>query len=319
MLTEIGKDLATAAELLRRGEVVAMPTETVYGLAANALNADAVLKIYAAKGRPAFNPLIVHVHAAAEFSRYAESVPDIVIRLAERFSPGPLTFVLKKKHVVPDETTGGGNTVALRVPAHPLALTLLRNLDFPLAAPSANPSGFISPVTANHVEQQLQGKIPYILDGGECEVGLESTVIAVDGGEVVVLRLGGIKVADLQKIAPRVKIAKDTSRRPASPGQLRSHYAPRTPLVLGELRNLLLQHRGKRLAILALADFLAQENIIAVEKLSATRNLDEAAHNLFAALHRLDAAGAELILAERMPEEGFGPAINDRLERASAD
>jgi L-threonylcarbamoyladenylate synthase len=317
MQTEIGKDIQKAGDLLRSGEVVAIPTETVYGLAANALDAHAVLKIYTAKGRPAFNPLIVHVKAATEFSRYAESVPDLVMRLAEQFSPGPLTFILKKKPIIPDETTGGGNSVGLRVPAHPFALELLRSLDFPLAAPSANPSGFISPVSASHVEAQLHGEIPYILDGGDSAVGIESTVISVEGDAVKVLRLGGIKIADLQKFTSSVTIATQASPDLISPGQLRSHYAPRTRLVLGNLLNLLLQHRGQKVATLTLADRPTQDNIIAAETLSATHDLDEAAHNLFAALHRLDAAGADVILAERMPETGFGPAINDRLERAS--
>jgi L-threonylcarbamoyladenylate synthase len=317
-MTEIGTDIERAAALLSRGELVAIPTETVYGLAANALSSEAVLKVYTAKGRPAFNPLIVHVASAAEFSRYAEEVPELVMQLASRFSPGPLTFVLRKKAIIPDETTGGGNSVALRVPAHPIALELLQRLEFPLAAPSANPSGFISPVTAVHVQAQLAGKIPYVLDGGPCSVGIESTVIAVENDIVTVLRLGGIKVSDLQAVAPVVKIASAQSVNPASPGQLRSHYAPRTRLVLGNLNDLLQEHRAKRVAVLALGDFPPHENIVANAILSPTRNLDEAARNLFAALHRLDAAGADLILAEPMPEEGFGPAINDRLERAAA-
>ncbi|AFM12408.1 L-threonylcarbamoyladenylate synthase [Turneriella parva] len=316
-MTELGTNVEKAAELLRRGELVAIPTETVYGLAANALSSDAVLKIYAAKGRPAFNPLIVHVRGAAEFSRYAEEVPELVMQLAAHFSPGPLTFVLKKKSNVPDETTGGGNSVALRVPAHPMALDLLHQLDFPLAAPSANPSGFISPVTAAHVADQLGGLIPYVLDGGACSVGLESTVVAVQGDTITVLRLGGVKISDLQLAAPQATVVTSTTPAAASPGQLRSHYAPRTRLVLGNLDKLIQEHRSKKVAVLALADLPPHQNIVAGAKLSPTRNLDEAARNLFASLHRLDAAGAEIILAERMPEEGFGPAINDRLERAS--
>jgi len=317
-MTQIGTDVEHAAELLRQGEIVGIPTETVYGLAANALSSDAVLKVFAAKGRPAFNPLIVHVASADEFARYTENVPELVLRLAARFSPGPLTFVLKKKAIIPDETTGGGNSVALRVPAHKLALALLQKLDFPLAAPSANPSGFISPVTAAHVQAQLAGKIPYVLDGGPCSVGIESTVIAVENDIVTVLRLGGIKVSDLQAVAPVVKIAGAQSVNPASPGQLRSHYAPRTRLVLGNIEDLLLQYHNKKVAVLTLGNFSPQENVVANAILSQTRDLDEAARNLFAALHRLDAAGADLILAEPMPEEGFGAAINDRLQRAGA-
>ncbi len=316
-MAEIGTDIEKAAALLSRGELVAIPTETVYGLAANALSSEAVLKVYTAKGRPAFNPLIVHVASVAEFSRYADDVPELVFELASRFSPGPLTFVLKKKAIIPDETTGGGNSVALRVPAHPIALELLRRLEFPLAAPSANPSGFISPVTAAHVADQLGGKIPYVLDGGPCSVGLESTVVAVQDNTINVLRLGGVKIADLQAAAPHAHVISSGTPAAASPGQLRSHYAPHTRLVLGDLSKLLQEHAGKKVAVLALADFPPHESIVASARLSPTHNLDEAAHNLFASLHYLDAAGADIILAERMPEEGFGLAINDRLERAS--
>ena len=191
-MIETGTDIVYAASLLRRGELVAIPTETVYGLAANALDSNAVMKIYATKQRPTFNPLIVHVAETNDISRFATNVPLNMWRLAERFSPGPLTYVLPRREIIPDVVTGGGDTVAVRVPSHPMARELLSLLDFPLAAPSANPSGYISPVTAAHVAQELGNKIPYVLDGGECAVGLESTVVAFDGDKVVVLRAGGI-------------------------------------------------------------------------------------------------------------------------------
>lgn len=315
-MTETGTDIGYAAALLRRGEVVAIPTETVYGLACNALATAAVVKVYETKGRPQFNPLIVHIARREEMERYAE-VPLLAHRLAEHFSPGPLTFVMRKKSPVPDITTGGGDTVALRIPAHPVALALLAQLDFPLAAPSANPSGYVSPVTAAHVAEGLGGKIPYILDGGPCTIGLESTVIAFESGTIIVLRAGGVTVEALRAFAP-VEVRTHAQPAAGSPGLLKSHYAPRTRLVLGDLQTLLGEYRTKRLAVLSLSDIPRGENIVASEVLSPGSDLTEAARNLFAAMRRLDAAGAELIVAERMPEHGLGLAINDRLERAAA-
>lgn len=315
-MAETGTDLVYAATLLRRGELVAIPTETVYGLAANALNTDAVMKIYATKKRPTFNPLIVHLAETNDVTKYAKDIPLNMWRLAERFSPGPLTYVLPRKNVIPDVVTGGGDTVALRIPAHPMAHELLSLIDFPLAAPSANPSGYISPVTAAHVAAELGGKIPYVLDGGECAVGLESTVVAFDGDKVLVLRAGGVTLEALQEVCPEVEMR--TGASTGSPGLLKSHYAPRTRLVVGNLARLIDEYAGHKLAVLALSDFPRAENIISSEILAANGDLAIAARHLFAAMRRLDKSGADLIIAERMPEHGFGIAINDRLERASA-
>lgn len=319
MKTITGTDISVAAEILGKGNLVAIPTETVYGLAANALNPDAVLAIYETKGRPAFNPLIVHVHAAAEFEKYAVEVPVLVQKLAAKFSPGPITFVLPKKELVPDIVTGGGSTVALRVPGHPLTLELLRSLSFPLAAPSANPFGYISPVTAQHVADQLGGKISYILDGGAAEVGLESTVVTVENEKLIVLRLGGISVEELKTVTNEIEIRINQSSNPSSPGQLKSHYAPKIPLRLGTMEELIRLNSGKKIAVLSFSKKYKAEQLIAQEVLSPSGDLHEAARNLFSALRRLDQSAAELILAERMPEQGLGPAINDRLERAAAD
>ncbi len=319
MNTITGTDVSMAAQFLREGQLVAIPTETVYGLAANALNPDAVLSVFEAKGRPAFNPLIVHVRNAQEFSVYAKEVPELVMRLAEKFSPGPLTFVLPKKDIIPDIVTGGGDTVALRVPGHPLTLQLLKQLDFPLAAPSANPFGYISPVTALHVMEQLEGKVAYILDGGPSMIGIESTVVTVEEGKLVVLRLGGVAIEDLEEVAGEVELRINQSSDPKSPGQLKSHYAPRIPLELGVIGELLERHRGKKKAVLTLQKNWDEPEIVAQEKLSVGGDLREAARNLFAALRRLDNSDAEVILAERVPYSGLGAAINDRLERAAAE
>lgn len=316
--TETGTDIHRAIELLRKGELVAIPTETVYGLAANALNPEAVLKIYETKGRPAFNPLIVHVHDAEEFSKYATFVHPIIRKLAAEFSPGPLTYVLPKKSIVPDIVTGGGDTVALRVPGHPLTLKLLSELEFPLAAPSANPFGYISPVLADHVAEQLNGKIPYILDGGHSMIGLESTVVTVEDNKVVVLRIGGVPLEDLHEFIGELELRINMSSNPKSPGQLKSHYAPTIPLLLGDVDEMIRNQQGKKIAVLTFSDRKHSDNIVAEEILSPSRDLKDAARNLFSALRRLDKSSAEVILAERFPDFGFGMAINDRLERAAA-
>jgi len=317
MNTSIGTDVGLAATLLSAGELVAIPTETVYGLAANALDPNAVLRIYETKGRPSFNPLIVHVHDAGEFEKYASEVPVLVKELAAKFSPGPLTFVLPKKEIVPDIVTGGGNTVALRVPGHPLTIQLLKALDCPLAAPSANPFGYISPVLAEHVAEQLGGKIAYILDGGPSMIGVESTVITIEDNKIIVLRVGGVPVEDLRATGAEVELRVNQSSNPKSPGQLKSHYAPRIPLVMGDVNVTTAAFPEKKVAALVFFEKNFASNIIAEEVLSPSGDLKEAASNLFGALRRLDKSGADLIVAEHFPNYGFGMAINDRLERAA--
>jgi L-threonylcarbamoyladenylate synthase len=314
--TKIGTDLDEAASWLMAGEAIGIPTETVYGLAANALDASAAVKIFEIKNRPAFNPLIVHVHDAGEFTKYAAEVPELIQRLAAAFSPGPLTYVLPKVAAVPDLITAGGPTVALRVPAHPFTRELLKKLPFPLAAPSANPFGYISPVTAKHVADQLGGKIPYILDGGACGVGVESTVVTVNNGKLFVLRLGGLSTEALEKVAGPLSFELNESSNPLSPGQLKSHYAPRIPLKLGLPDT---EPVNQKVAVLGFRSVPAWHSITASEVLSETGDLNEAARNLFAAMRRLDEADADVIFAEVMPEKGLGKAINDRLRRAAVE
>ncbi len=327
----IGTNIQTAADRLRKGETVAIPTETVYGLAANAYDEAAVLKIFQAKQRPAFDPLIVHVHSL-------EQVKEVVSfsalkgadtrkeaeALMEKFWPGPLTLVLPKSDRVPDLVTSGLDTVAVRMPAHPMALKLLRSLEFPLAAPSANPFGYVSPTTAQHVADQLGEKIPYILDGGPCTVGVESTIIGWEPdlsartqsrpGEWVLYRPGGTPVAEIEAVIGTIGKAKK-SVLPAAPGTLESHYAPSKPVFIGDVKALLKEHAGKRIAVIA---FTEDQDAWRTEVLSPSGKIAEAARHLFAALRTLDASDAELIIAETFPQEGLGAAINDRLRRASA-
>ncbi|MFN8712881.1 MAG: L-threonylcarbamoyladenylate synthase [Bacteroidota bacterium] len=314
--TKTGTSLQEAAGWLIAGECIGIPTETVYGLAANALDAAAAVKIFEIKNRPAFNPLIVHVHDAGEFEKYAAEVPELIKQLAAKFSPGPLTYILPKANCIPDIITAGGDTVALRVPAHPLTRELLKILPFPLAAPSANPFGYISPVTAQHVADQLGGKIPFILDGGSCSVGVESTVVTVRDGKLVVLRLGGLSTEALESVVGRVTYELNESSNPQSPGQLKSHYAPRIPLRLGIPD---IEPENMKAAILSFRTVPQWRSVAASEVLSVNGDLNEAARNLFAAMRRLDDADADIIFAEVLPNEGLGKAINDRLKRASVE
>ncbi len=317
-MTLIGNNMQQAADLLSKGMLVAVPTETVYGLAANALDAPAVLQIFEVKQRPAFDPLIVHIKSINELNLYAAEVSPWITDLAEAFWPGPLTLVLPKKALIPDIVTSGLSTVGLRMPSHPLTLELLHNLPFPLAAPSANPFGYISPTTAQHVFDQLNGKIPYILDGGPCQVGVESTIVGMEGDELLVYRLGGLSLEDLAKVAPRVRLALSASSNPAAPGMLHSHYAPRKPLFVGNIIDLMRHHLGKRIAVISFQeDFSGEKGVVASEILSRQGDIREAASVLFAAMRRLDAGDADVILAAQFPESGLGRAINDRLCRAS--
>lgn len=311
----IGKEIEKARDLLLRNEVVAIPTETVYGLAGNALNEKAVSKIFEAKNRPHFDPLIVHVASVSEVSNYVEEIPELALNLMEHFWPGALTVLLPKKTCIPNLTTSGLNEVGIRIPNHPITLELLKSLPFPLAAPSANPFGYISPTSAKHVEDQLGTKIPYILDGGDCAVGIESTVLRVLHNEIEILRLGGISVEELQPFTSNIHIQQHSTSSPASPGMLTSHYAPRKPVYVGNIQELLLEFASQKIGVLSFKEDFQME----VQRiLSRTGNLAEAAANFFSYMRELDEMNVDVILAEFLPNENLGRAINDKLMRASA-
>jgi len=311
----IGTEIEKARELLLQNEVVAIPTETVYGLAGNALSAVAVSKIFEAKNRPHFDPLIVHVSSISEVSKYVEEIPELAFNLMEHLWPGALTVLLPKKSCIPDLTTSGLNEVGIRIPNHPMSLELLRSLPFPLAAPSANPFGYISPTSAQHVEDQLGEKIPYILNGGNCSVGIESTVLRVQHNEIEVLRLGGISIESLQRFTPNIRIHEHSTSSPAAPGMLTSHYAPRKPIYVGNIRELMHSFSLQKIGVLSFKeDFQIESQRILSKKGSFT----EAASNLFAYLRELDQMNIDVILAEFLPDENLGRAINDKLKRASA-
>ena len=297
--------LAQAADLLRQGQLVAFPTETVYGLGGDALNGEAVAAIYAAKGRPSFNPLIAHVASVEAAQRYVEW-SDQAQRLATAFWPGPLTLVLPLRdgHGVSSLVTAGLDTLAVRVPAHPTARALLQMVDGPVAAPSANPSGRISPTTAAHVHAGLDGRIAAVLDDGPCGVGLESTIVGL-AGEPALLRPGGVAMEQIEQVLGTQLHHHQPGDLLTAPGQLQSHYAPEAPVRLNAE-----SRRGDEI-LLGFGPIDCDVN------LSADGNLAEAAANLFAILHQLDKSGRPIAVAP-IPAEGLGAAINDRLRRAAA-
>jgi L-threonylcarbamoyladenylate synthase len=309
-------EIRQAKELLDRGQLVAFPTETVYGLGANALDVSAVLRIFEAKGRPQFDPLIVHTDTAEHAFLLARDVPEMARHLAARFWPGPLTLVLNKRGIVPDLVTSGMQTVALRVPAHPVAQELLRAFGGPIAAPSANKFGHISPTTAEHVRSEFGAELPLVLEGGPCRTGVESTIVSLVGRLPVLLRPGGTPAESLQALLPELIRPASDPEHPLAPGQLPSHYAPRTPLLIGT-RTIPRDLAGKRVGFLGVGPSQPTPGYTVVEWLSPTGELREAASHLFAAMRRLDASGLDFIIAELAPEHGLGVAINDRLIRAS--
>lgn len=314
-MVEIGTNIETAIYHLRKKDVIGLPTETVYGLAGNALNEQAILKIFEVKNRPFFDPLIIHVADIDSVSDYVTYIPPALKKIMTHFGAGPITYLLQRKAIIPDLVTAGLERVAIRIPKNPLAQQLLSSLDFPLAAPSANPFGYISPTSAQHVAQQLGEKIPYVLDGGVCSVGLESTIIGWDGTSVLVHRLGGLSLEELKEVNENIKLELSISSNPISPGQLDTHYAPRKKMYLGDI-NILKQefhHTNYGLLTFGSQKLLSDLHL----DLSKNGSIEEAAINLFAYMRQLDDSNCEIILAEALPEVGLGRAINDRLRRAS--
>lgn len=318
MATEIERAVA----LLAHGELVAFPTETVYGLGADAANAAAVAKIFAAKGRPADHPLIVHLPASAHLARWAREVPAEAEKLAAAFWPGPLTLILRRQPNVPDAVTGGQDTVGLRVPGHPLALELLAAFGGGIAAPSANRFGRISPTTAAHVREELGDRVPLILDGGACSVGIESTILDLSRGAPVLLRPGAVGVVDLARVLGRAPgVVASHADAPRVSGSLEAHYAPRTPLQLVSSDGLLFALRsalvaGERVAVLApTAQAISHDLVVWKQSPAEPAGF---AHDLYASLRELDALGCVRILVQQPPAGEAWAAVNDRLRRAAA-
>lgn len=317
LIAETGKNTDHAAELILKGALVAIPTETVYGLGANALDEQAVLRVYEAKERPFFDPLIIHVDSLQSAGKYADINDERLTRLALKFWPGPLTLLLPKKSIIPALVTSGLSQVAVRVPDHDLTLELLRKVKVPVAAPSANPFGYVSPTSAEHVNHQLGNKIDYILDGGPCKVGLESTIVGIENDTICVYRLGGLSIEEIEKIVGKVELKINNSGDPKAPGQLKSHYAPLKPLLLGTIEELISQQSNKKIALITFGSQKFDEKKYIVFNLSEDGSLKEAALNLFKFLRLADDSDADIVLAQKLPEEGLGRAINDRLKRAA--
>ena len=318
MKTQVSTDGSSAVELLRQGEAVALPTETVYGLAADALNPIAVAKIFEAKRRPRFDPLIIHLPDPGWLEKVADPLKQdrqLVSSLAEKFWPGPFTMVLPKRDIIPEIVTAGLETVAVRISAHPIFSEIVSAFGKPLSAPSANRFGRISPTTAKHVRDELNGHIPLIIDAGPTTHGIESTIVAVHDGKIDILRRGPITSEQLSKFG-EVGIA-TVLEKISVPGQLSSHYAPKTPLRIVDNLKSFTPMTNERCALLAWTPIKNDERFVAIRNLSRQQHLREAAANLFRYLRELDALDVDLIVAERVPGEGLGAAILDRLQRAS--
>ena len=306
-------DIEIAAGYIREGKLVAFPTETVYGLGANALNPLAVAKIFELKERPSFDPLIVHIASVDDLDRLTVNKDDRVLQLAEKFWPGPLTIVLPKSDIVPDIVTSGLDTVGIRMPNNPIALELIRKSGCPIAAPSANKFGRVSPTTAQHVKKQLPN-VDYILDGGKTQVGIESTIITLNDKGFEILRHGVITREDLEKVIP-FHSDRDTSDSIVAPGMLKSHYSPNKPLYfLGDTH---LSEMSRDKAGLLSFKTTDTEGYKLIFPLSTNNDLREYAVNLFAAIHKMEESDVEYIVAEPVEEHGVGLAIMDRLRKAA--
>ena len=329
------ESIQLASELLHEGQLVAFPTETVYGLGADATNAEAVLSIFKAKGRPADNPLIVHIYEIAQMDCLC-AVPDEAIPLMEAFWPGPLTMLFNKYPLIPDEVTAGLSTVAVRMPSHPVAAALLRACGLPVAAPSANSSGQPSPTLASHVMEDMRGKIPLILDGGPCEVGVESTVLDLCHGTPTILRPGGITREMLESVLHAPVALAGSILRPLkadekalSPGMRYKHYAPKATVTLVEgtdekvisrLRLLWQQETssGKKACVLCFSEHMELLQDCSPHDIGSRNRMEDIAHRLFQTLRQLDEEGMESVFSEVVPPEGIGLAVMNRLGRAAA-
>jgi L-threonylcarbamoyladenylate synthase len=314
----ITTDIKQAVQLLANNEVIGIPTETVYGLAGNAYSNDAIKKIFTLKNRPFYNPLIVHIKSVDFLNDVACDIPDMAIKLAEKFWPGPLTLILKKQPHISDLITSGKETVAIRVPNHPLTLALLAKIPFPLAAPSANPFGSISPTSAQHVASYFNNNLAIILDGGICEKGVESTIVGFDNNQPILYRHGAIAVEALEQVVGKLQTQISNDTKPTAPGMLSRHYAPHTPTFLtNNVAEQLRAFSGKKIGLLLFEKQHLDQHDIHQEILSPTGDLEEAAKNLYAALHRLDGSRLDVIVVEEFPDKGLGKTINDRLNRAT--
>lgn len=314
----ISKDIQKAISLLENEELVAIPTETVYGLAGNIFSEKAIKRIFETKKRPFFNPLIVHISSVGELETIVAEIPEKARILANTFWPGSMTLVLKKNKNIPNIITAGKDTVAVRVPNHPVTLSLLEQLSFPLAAPSANPFNNISPTKPEHVENYFKDELKMVLDGGFCKNGIESTIIGFEDNEPVIYRLGALSVEDIEAVVGGISIKNKKEENPDAPGMLNKHYSPKTRTILTtDIASEIEKHQLKKIGVLTFSTSYKDYKIDSLIILSEEKNLKEAASKLYDSLHHLDSLNLDVIIVEKMPDFGLGKSMNDRLQRAA--
>ncbi|HLP96518.1 MAG TPA: L-threonylcarbamoyladenylate synthase [Saprospiraceae bacterium] len=316
-MVHISTNISEAVACLNREEIIGLPTETVYGLAGNIYSEKAVRKIFDMKQRPLFNPLIVHIGRTEAVEQIAQNIPEQAYALIAAFWPGPLTLVLDRRPGIPDLITAGKNTVAVRMPNHPMALALLEALEYPLAAPSANPFGSISPTTAQHVADYFRDKLELVLDGGPCARGVESTIVGFPNGVPTLYRHGSTPAEDIEAVLGQLAYITHKENAPDAPGMLARHYAPATRTIRSaHMAQTAAEYPDLKIGLLLFDQAVEAPNATHQEILSPSGDLKEAAMHLYAAMHRLDQMGLDLIIAQQFPNSGLGRAINDRLDRA---
>lgn len=314
----ISKDIQKAISLLENEELVAIPTETVYGLAGNIFSEKAIKSIFSTKKRPFFNPLIVHISGLDQLEIIVSEIPEKAKLLANTFWPGAMTLVLKKQHHIPDIITAGKDTVAVRVPNHPVTLALLEQLPFPLAAPSANPFNHISPTKPAHVARYFKNELKMVLDGGACKNGIESTIIGFENNTPIIYRLGALTIEAIEAVVGKVEIKNKKEENPDAPGMLDKHYSPLTTTILTtNIIDEIQKHQLQKIGLLTYNSSFKTDSISAEIILSKNSNLEEASSKLYDALHELDHQKLDIIIVEKLPDFGLGKSMNDRLQRAA--
>ena len=316
-MIKVGKSIYESVKNLIKGEIVCIPTETVYGLGVNALDQKAVDKVFKLKKRPYFDPLICHTNSIEKVKMFVKNFPRKAEILAKKFWPGPLTILLEKKNIVPDITTSKLKKVGFRIPDNKLTLSILEKIDFPIAAPSANPFGYISPTLPKHILDMFKNDISYVLDDGGCNIGIESTIVGFEDKKTLVYRVGGITIEKLESIIGKVEIFKRNIELPISSGMLKNHYSPKKDLIVGEIESLIKKYINKKIGILSFNKYYKGIDLKNQIILSKNLNLEQASRNLYKSLHLLDNMNIDIILTSLLPNHGIGKSINDRIIKAS--
>lgn len=316
-MIKVGKSINESVKNLKKGEIVCIPTETVYGLGVNALDQKAVDKVFKLKKRPYYDPLICHTDSIEKVKMFVKTFPGKAEILAKNFWPGPLTILLEKKNIIPDITTSKLKRVGFRIPDNKLTLSILKKINFPVAAPSANPFGYISPTLPKHILNMFKNDISYILDGGGCDVGIESTIVGFENKKTLVYRVGGITIEKLEKVIGKVEIFKKNIKLPKSSGMLKNHYSPKKDLIVGEIQSLIKKNINKKIGILSFNKYYKDVDFKNQIILSKNLNLEQASRNLYKSLHLLDNMNVDIILTSLLPNHGIGKSINDRIIKAS--